>query len=112
MPAGNWGTVNSPTPVVTVELCVPIAALVTVILAPDTTAPVGSVTVPDTLPRSLCAKHNPLPHNSAMNSRLKFKYLSQLTCCVISLSLASREVQWLGIESPIEDKCLPCRRVE
>src|ERR1700686_1498937 len=83
MPAGNSGTVYSPTPVVTVEFCVPIAAFVTVTLAPVIVAPDGSVTVPDTLPRSLCARHiRPVQH-STMNIRLKFKYLSQFLCCAI-----------------------------
>src|SRR5271170_3301523 len=58
MPAGNSGTVYCPAPVVTVEFCVPIAVLVTVTFTPVIPEPDGSMTVPDTLPRSLCALAN------------------------------------------------------
>jgi hypothetical protein len=77
-----------------VEFCVPIAALVIVTLAPGMPAPDASMTVPETLPRSLCAKLNTLAQENIMNIRLKFKYVSQLLCCVIWASFASHEMPY------------------
>ena len=95
-PRPTPGPYRLPTPVVTVEFCVPIAVLVTVILAPAIAEPDGSVTIPDILPRSSCAKHNWLAQHSTMNIRLKLMNLSQLSLrnLVFLMSfLASNEMQ-------------------
>jgi hypothetical protein len=57
---------------------VPIAVLVTVTLAPAIMEPDGSVTTPDILPRSSCAKQNWLAQHSTVNVTLKLMNVSQV----------------------------------
>ena len=58
-----------------------------VILAPGIPEPDGSLTTPDTLPRSLCAKHNTLAQHNVMSTKLKGKCLSEFLLCVIYVLL-------------------------
>src|SRR5262249_49004062 len=52
VPTGRLGATNSPDALLTWKVATPVAVLVTVTRALATSAPVGSVSVPDMVPRS------------------------------------------------------------
>jgi hypothetical protein len=60
VPAATFGTTKSPVALVTTgAICVPCASLISVTVAPGTTPPCVSLTVPDTVPVTPCANAAP-----------------------------------------------------
>jgi hypothetical protein len=55
VPAGKYGSVYVPVPVVVALVSTPVALLVATTVAPGTEAPAGSVTVPFSVPTGPCA---------------------------------------------------------
>src|SRR5512135_2525897 len=75
---GNSGMLKVPSALVCVARSRPVAALRTVTLAPEITAPEGSVTVPKIVPRKVCAI-KPVAANKK-SPRTKRNFMTFLLC--------------------------------
>src|SRR5205085_11368676 len=75
-PAFSSDSVKLPSSVVLVSRTSLVSRLVAVTFAPLTTAPLGSVTVPVMLPRSVCAKAAPAQANQSVSSASRIDLLA------------------------------------
>jgi len=72
-PAGKYGSVYVPVDVVVVFVSTRVAEFVAMMLAPGTAAPVGSVTVPVTVPIGPCPKTEAARLHSRAQHRIRFR---------------------------------------